>query len=783
MSSQGDSQQSQDSTMTLMQENVSEILYFAYGSNLSTEQMRQRCPYSTPVGLAYLKGWKWIINTRGYANVVQLPIDSDDDTPDAESNKQLTDKGKEKATNKVEEEEGVYGLLYLVPAQDEERLDGYEGVPWAYQKFQVDVKWATATGDEDETLRALVYVDEMRVDEDLPKEEYVDRMEDGIEDAVENWGLDQEISSWSILSYQNQIRLMTTSSPSFPAWFARGGTSNGLVIHRKDLPPESQWSQVLPSAMGSPDPYGRQLDGMGSGISSTSKVVILGPPSRDDVDVDFTFVQVGIQDGSLDMAGNCGNMSSLVGPAAWDSGLISSEDVGVETDQDGMQWATVRFLNTNTDKVMSSKFRVEGEPLRYTHKGDYTMDGVPGTGSKIIMSFLDPAGAKTGKALPTGNTVDTLTLSDGATVQASLVDVGNPGVFISTESLGLADHLSLTPAQVELNPQLKDKLEEIRQAGASLMGLDPKIMSVPKIVLLFPSSCSSEVDIRCLALSMGQAHKAVPLTLGLCLGAASQLKGTIASGLVGGKPKDTVTIGHPSGRVDIGTVIRDAQGYEMADPITSVPEPGHPYFPMDAVIPGYLPNTTGVFELIATFGAVVSAVIGLAVWQTTRTRKPVRPIDQFAVGWFALWYYLVYRHQLPSMSTLFAQLWKEYTLSDSRYLTHDIFTVSVEAITCLAWGPLSLLTVFGILRDWHSRHVVQVIVCTAHVYGVALYYLTNWNESRVHGVAYSRPETLYFWVYYVGFNLPWAIVPLVLLRDSWSQVSKAFAALEEKKRG
>ncbi|KAJ4119871.1 hypothetical protein NW768_010461 [Fusarium equiseti] len=309
--------------------------------------------------------------------------------------------------------------------------------------------------------------------------------------------------------------------------------------------------------MGSPDLYGRQLDGMGSGISSTSKVVILGPSSRDDVDVDFTFVQVGIQDGSLDMAGNCGNMSSLVGPAAWDSGLISSEDV--ETDQDGMQWATVRFLNTNTEKVMSSKFRVEGEPLRYTHKGDYTMDGVPGTGSKVIMSFLDPAGAKTGKALPTGNTVDTLTMSDGDMVKASLVDVGNPGVFISTESLGLADHLSLTPAQVESNPQLKDKLEEIRQAGANLMGLDPKIMSVPKIVLLFPSSCSSKVDIQCLALSMGQAHKAVPLTLALCLGAASRLKGTIASELVAGKLKDTVTIGHPSGRVDIGTVIRDGK--------------------------------------------------------------------------------------------------------------------------------------------------------------------------------------------------------------------------------
>ncbi|WZH42676.1 PrpF protein-domain-containing protein [Fusarium acuminatum] len=353
-----------------------------------------------------------------------------------------------------------------------------------------------------------------------------------------------------------QTRLMTSSS--FPAWFARGGTSNGLVIHRKDLPHESQWNQVLPSAMGSPDPYGRQLNGMGSGISSTSKIVILGPPSREDVDVDFTFVQVGIKDGSLDMAGNCGNMSSLVGPAAWDSGLISPKTVEKDG-HDGLQWATVRFLNTNTNKVMASKFRVDGESLRYTHEGDYVMDGVPGTGSKVIMSFLDPAGAKTGKALPTGNAVDTLELEDGTKIEASLVDVGNPGVFVSTESLGLADHMALTPAIVEADPSLKAKLEQIRQSGARLMGLDPKTESVPKIVLLFPSSSSSDVDIRCLALSMGQAHKAVPLTLALCLGAASQLKGTIASDLVGGKTKDTVTIGHPSGRVDIGTVIRDGK--------------------------------------------------------------------------------------------------------------------------------------------------------------------------------------------------------------------------------
>ncbi|KAF5661678.1 hypothetical protein FHETE_8326 [Fusarium heterosporum] len=190
MSSQGDSQPSQDSTMTLMQENLSEVLYFAYGSNLSTEQMRQRCPYSTPVGLAYLKGWKWIINARGYANVVQLPIDSDDDTPDAEESKQLG--AREKGKDKAREEDGVYGLLYLVPAEDEERLDGYEGVPWAYQKFQVDVKWASAKSDGDDALRALVYIDSDRVDEDEPREEYVGRMEEGIKDAVENWGLDED---------------------------------------------------------------------------------------------------------------------------------------------------------------------------------------------------------------------------------------------------------------------------------------------------------------------------------------------------------------------------------------------------------------------------------------------------------------------------------------------------------------------------------------------------------------------------------------------------------------
>ncbi|KAF4985149.1 hypothetical protein FDECE_16782 [Fusarium decemcellulare] len=193
MGSQDDSQPSQDSTMTLMQENLHEVLYFAYGSNLSTEQMLQRCPHSTPVGLAYLEGWKWIINGRGYANVVQLPFEENDtrESADNPSSSSSSSSRKAKGKEKAVEKDGVYGLLYLLPPQDEERLDDYEGVPWAYQKFKVNVKWAHSK-EGDQTLRALIYIDGMRVEEDVPRNEYVDRMERGIEDAVENWGLDEE---------------------------------------------------------------------------------------------------------------------------------------------------------------------------------------------------------------------------------------------------------------------------------------------------------------------------------------------------------------------------------------------------------------------------------------------------------------------------------------------------------------------------------------------------------------------------------------------------------------
>jgi 2-methylaconitate cis-trans-isomerase PrpF len=287
--------------------------------------------------------------------------------------------------------------------------------------------------------------------------------------------------------------------------------------------------------------------------------VILGPPSRHDVDVDFTFVQVGIRDGSLDMAGNCGNMSSIVGPAAWDQGFLGPRPERATTkDHHGQLWATVRILNTNTSKVIVSRFRVSGTPPKYSPQGSYTMDGVPGTNSLITMSFMDPAGAKTGRALPTGNPVDTLELPDGSTVQASLVDVGNPGVFVSTQSLGLdgAAASALSPPTIEADDKLKQRLEQIRRAGACKMGLDPDVESVPKIVLLFPPGDTPDaVDLRCVAMSMGQAHKAVPLTLALCLGASARMTGTLAADLLVARAggKDAVTIAHPSGMLDVAT--------------------------------------------------------------------------------------------------------------------------------------------------------------------------------------------------------------------------------------
>ncbi|OTA06536.1 hypothetical protein A9Z42_0072890 [Trichoderma parareesei] len=196
------SQDSQDSTLTITDENRSEILYFAYGSNLSTEQMRQRCPYSTAVGLGKLSGWKWIINERGYANIVKLDDGEDDVSGEDEGKGRMEDEEEEE--KKKEKQSHVYGMLYLLPTEDEDRLDGYEGVPWAYEKVYLEASWVSSSsgggGKEDEEeeeaggeeltpVKVLAYVDRKRTTEGQPKREYVGRMERGLEDAVGNWGM------------------------------------------------------------------------------------------------------------------------------------------------------------------------------------------------------------------------------------------------------------------------------------------------------------------------------------------------------------------------------------------------------------------------------------------------------------------------------------------------------------------------------------------------------------------------------------------------------------------
>jgi cholestenol delta-isomerase len=213
----------------------------------------------------------------------------------------------------------------------------------------------------------------------------------------------------------------------------------------------------------------------------------------------------------------------------------------------------------------------------------------------------------------------------------------------------------------------------------------------------------------------------------------------------------------------------------------------HPYYPSHADIPGYVPNDTPLTTLLLAFATIAGGIIIATYAAAARQRLPA--LDRFAACWFALSgflhvafesYYILHRTTMASKNTLFAQLWKEYTLSDSRYLTSDVFTVCVETITVLAWGPLSILAVLCILRKSHHRHFYQIVVCIAHLYGVALYYATNWAEARFSGASYSRPEFLYYWVYYVGFNLPWAVVPLVLLYDSFCQLERAFATLHEQ---
>ncbi len=323
------------------------------------------------------------------------------------------------------------------------------------------------------------------------------------------------------------------------------------MFHLEDLPTDrGEWADIFLAAMGSPDEYGRQLDGMGGGISSLSKVCIVGPPTRRDADVDFTFCQVSPQQASVDYAGNCGNMSSAIGPFAVDERLVPCPVDGP---------AMVRIHNTNTKKIIHAHFMVSNGHAEVD--GDMRIDGVSGSASPIRLDFLDPGGARTSGVLPTGNSVDLIEIDGEAPIETSLVDAANPSVFVRASDVGLKG--TEAPEEIEENAALLTRLESIRQAASVRMGVSADLAeaarqaSQPKIALLTaPADASllsgavlraADHDVQCRMMSMGRPHRAIPITGALCLAAACRIPGTIAAEVARSDGGDEIRIGHPSG--------------------------------------------------------------------------------------------------------------------------------------------------------------------------------------------------------------------------------------------
>ncbi|KAL2816404.1 PrpF protein [Aspergillus cavernicola] len=345
---------------------------------------------------------------------------------------------------------------------------------------------------------------------------------------------------------------------SLPAAYYRGGTSRAVFFKQNDLPHDrTHWDPIFRRVIGSPDPYGRQLDGLGGGISSLSKVCVVGAPTHPDADIDYTFVALGVKNSDVDYSSNCGNMVSAVGPFAVDSGLFAAHQLAGS--------AIVRIHNTNTGKIIHATFPLVGGEA--AAKGDLDIDGVAGSGAPIQLDFINPAGSRTGKLLPTGAVKDTF---DG--VEASCVDVANPCVFVRAEDLNVPG--TLTPDEISTTPGLLTRLDSIRRQAGVRMGLasTPETVpgSVPKIGMVSSPSQDSKVptrvDLVVRALSVGQPHKAVPITVALALATAARLPGSTVADVTSSNPVDPagITIGHASGNILVGATFGADGGLESA---------------------------------------------------------------------------------------------------------------------------------------------------------------------------------------------------------------------------
>ena len=359
------------------------------------------------------------------------------------------------------------------------------------------------------------------------------------------------------MSFAPQIKI--------PATYMRGGTSKGVFFKLSDLPKEAQQAgtirdQILLRVIGSPDPYGKQIDGMGAATSSTSKTVILAKSDKPNHDVDYLFGQVSIDSAFVDWSGNCGNLTAAVGAFAITNGLVDQHKIP----ENGI--CTVNIWQANIQKSIIAHVPITNGQVQET--GDFELDGVTFPAAEVQIEFLDPAddGEDGGAMFPTGNLVDTLLVPEVGEFQATFINAGIPTIFLNAEDIGYEG----TELQEVINSDAVAlaRFEKIRAYGAKQMGLiqdiseaqkrqhTPKIAFVSKPKAYVSSSgktiAEQDADLLVRALSMGKLHHAMMGTAAVAIGTAAAIPGTLVNIAAGGGEREAVRFGHPSGTLRVG---------------------------------------------------------------------------------------------------------------------------------------------------------------------------------------------------------------------------------------
>ncbi|WP_210208635.1 2-methylaconitate cis-trans isomerase PrpF, partial [Rhodoplanes roseus] len=353
--------------------------------------------------------------------------------------------------------------------------------------------------------------------------------------------------------------------------YMRGGTSKGVFFQARDLPADpAARDRVLLRVTGSPDPYGKQIDGMGAATSSTSKVVLVSPSARPGCDVEYLFGQVSIEAPLIDWSGNCGNLTTAVGPFAIAQGLVQAGPDGIRT---------VRLWQANLGKRIVAHVPVRGGEV--LEEGAFALDGVAFPAAEIRLEFIDPGGGAQG-VLPTGQAVDTLLVPGLGTVQASLVDAGNPTVIVAAAALGVP--AALAQAEANADAAFLARCEAVRAAGAVMMGLAKTAAeatanrpATPKVALVGPPAdyvassgravAAHDIDVVARMISMGKLHHALTGTGAVALAVAAALPGTLVADLLGGPVSGgrMVRLGHASGILPVGAEASRRDGAVVVD--------------------------------------------------------------------------------------------------------------------------------------------------------------------------------------------------------------------------